>query len=107
MRVTVSVLATVVAVASAVSVAALAAPMRTGLPAYTDGYARHGDRQVDRRAGARGLARQVAVMRKARGRWRWVEYDLHGGHYGVLAKGSLWTSCHMQARANDWVCTKR
>ena len=37
---------------------------------------RHRDRQVDRRAGAKGLARQVAVMRKARGRWQWVEYDL-------------------------------
>ena len=33
-------LATVVAVASAVSVAALAAPTRNRLPAYTDGYAR-------------------------------------------------------------------
>jgi hypothetical protein len=25
----------------------------------------------------------------------------------VLAKGSLCSSCHMQARANDWVFTKR
>ena len=26
-------------------------------------------------------------MRKARGRWQWVEYDLRGGRYGVLAQG--------------------
>jgi Cytochrome P460 len=56
--------------------------------------------------GARGLARQVAVMRKVRGRWQWVEYTLEGGRYDVLARGSLCTSCHMQARANDWVFTK-
>lgn len=57
--------------------------------------------------GAKGLAAQVAVMRKVRGRWRWVEYDLEGGRYRVLAQGALCVSCHMQARANDWVFTKR
>lgn len=57
--------------------------------------------------GAKGLPAQVAVMRKARGSWQWVEYDLSGGRYGVLAKGQLCVSCHMQARANDWVFTKR
>ena len=57
--------------------------------------------------GARGLAKQVAVMRKVQGRWQWVEYQLSGGRYGVLARGSLCSSCHMQARANDWVFTKR
>ncbi len=57
--------------------------------------------------GARGLARQVAVMRKVRGRWQWVEYELDGSRYGVLAQGSLCSSCHMQAKANDWVFTKR
>ena len=57
--------------------------------------------------GARGLAKQVAVMRKVQGRWQWVEYDRAGSSYGVLARGSLCTSCHMQARANDWVFTKR
>jgi cytochrome P460 len=56
--------------------------------------------------GARGLARQVAVMRKVQGRWQWVEYTLEGDRYDVLARGSLCTSCHMQARANDWVFTK-
>ena len=57
--------------------------------------------------GAKGLAGQVAVMRKARGRWQWVEYSLDGGRYRVLAQGALCTSCHMQARANDWVFTRR
>jgi hypothetical protein len=55
--------------------------------------------------GAKGLAAQVAVMRKVRGRWQWVEYTLGGGRYGVLARGSLCTQCHMQARASDWVFT--
>jgi len=36
-----------------------------------------------------------------------VEYTLAGGRYEVLARGSLCTACHMQARANDWVFTKR
>ena len=57
--------------------------------------------------GARGLAAQVAVMRKVRGTWQWVEYTRSGARYGVLARGSLCSSCHMQARANDWVFTKR
>jgi hypothetical protein len=56
--------------------------------------------------GARGLAKQVAVMRKVRGRWQWVEYELDGGRYGVRALGALCSSGHMQARANDWVFTK-
>lgn len=57
--------------------------------------------------GAKGLPAQVAVMRKVRGSWQWVEYDLSGQRYGVLARGQLCSSCHMQARANDWVFTKR
>lgn len=57
--------------------------------------------------GAKGLAKQVAVMRKVRGRWQWVEYELDAGRYGVLARGALCSSCHMQAQANDWVFTKR
>lgn len=56
--------------------------------------------------GARGLARQVAVMRKVRGTWQWVEYERSERRYGVLARGSLCSSCHMQARADDWVFTK-
>jgi hypothetical protein len=50
---------------------------------------------------------QVAVMRKVKGRWQWVEYERSGARYGVLAKGQLCISCHMQARANDWVFTTR
>ena len=56
--------------------------------------------------GAKGLAAQVAVMRKLQGRWQWIEYDLAGGRYEVLARGSLCSACHMQVRASDWVFTK-
>jgi Cytochrome P460 len=56
--------------------------------------------------GAKGLPGQVAVMHKVNGRWRWVEYQLSEARYGVLAKGQLCVSCHMQARTNDWVFTK-
>jgi hypothetical protein len=58
-------------------------------------------------AGARGLPGQVAVMRKVDGRWRFVEYRLSGSRYTVLAQGQLCQSCHMRARANDYVFTKR
>lgn len=50
---------------------------------------------------------QVAVMRKVAGRWRFVEYQLSGARYTVLAQGQLCLSCHVQARANDYVFTKR
>lgn len=56
--------------------------------------------------GAKGLPAQVAVMRKVAGKWQWVEYELSGSSYSVLAKGQLCASCHMQAKANDWVFTK-
>lgn len=57
--------------------------------------------------GRRGLPKQVAVMRKVRGTWQWIEYEIASGtRYGVLARGSLCSSCHMQAKANDWVFTK-
>jgi Cytochrome P460 len=60
---------------------------------------------------ARGdkLARpsQVAVMRKLAGRWTFVEYSLSGSRYSVLAQGQLCTSCHVRARANDYVFTNR
>jgi hypothetical protein len=142
-RTRVALLVLVLAVGSAASVVALAAPAKNGLPSYTDGYvkwpklnskpvtkpgAHNGVKNVyasKRRAanrkfpegtvivksiaepGAKGLAKQVAVMRKTQGRWRWVEYELSGGRYGVLAQGALCANCHMQARANDWVFTKR
>jgi hypothetical protein len=57
--------------------------------------------------GAKGLAQQVAVMRKTRGRWQWVEYALEGSRYGVLAKGQLCVDCHIQAKGRDWVFTRR
>jgi hypothetical protein len=57
--------------------------------------------------GAKGLPKQVAAMRKVGGKWQWIEWELAGSSYGVLAKGQLCSSCHMQAKANDWVFTKR
>jgi Cytochrome P460 len=53
------------------------------------------------------LPSQVAVMRKVNGRWRFVEFVLAGGHYSVLGEGEFCQSCHAQARANDFVFTKR
>lgn len=50
---------------------------------------------------------QVAVMRKVAGRWRFVEYQLSGARYTVLAQGQLCLSCHVRARASDYVFTKR
>lgn len=61
--------------------------------------ARSGDRP--------SLPWQVAVMRKVKGRWQFVEYQLSGARYTVLAKGQLCASCHVQAKANDYVFTKR
>lgn len=49
---------------------------------------------------------QVAVMRKLNGKWRYVEYELSGGRYGVLAQGALCSGCHMQAKSTDYVFTK-
>lgn len=56
--------------------------------------------------GQKGLPFHVAVMRKVKGKWQWVEYERSGARYTVLAKGQLCASCHMQAKANDWVFTK-
>jgi hypothetical protein len=52
---------------------------------------------------------QFAVMRKVKGRWQFVEYERSAARarYTVLARGQLCTSCHVQARANDYVFTKR
>jgi hypothetical protein len=59
------------------------------------------------RAGDRpALAGQVAVMRKLNGRWRFVEYELSGSRYTVLAQGQLCVSCHVQAKARDYVFTR-
>jgi hypothetical protein len=59
-----------------------------------------------RRAGQKGMPGQVAVMRKVDGRWRYVEYELEGSRYTILAQGQLCQSCHMAARGNDYVFTK-
>ncbi len=60
-----------------------------------------------RRSGDRpALPSQVAVMRKTKGSWRYVEYQLSGSRYTILAQGQLCQSCHMQARTNDYVFTK-
>jgi Cytochrome P460 len=53
------------------------------------------------------LPNQVAVMRKVAGRWRYIEYQLSGARYTVLARGQLCQSCHARARTNDYVFTKR
>ena len=58
-------------------------------------------------SGRTGKPYQVAVMRKVAGRWRFVEYQLSGSRYTVLAQGQLCQSCHMQARANDYVFTRK
>jgi Cytochrome P460 len=50
---------------------------------------------------------QVAVMRKVAGKWRFVEYELSGSRYTVLAQGQLCASCHVMAKKNDWVFTGR
>ncbi len=60
-----------------------------------------------RGTGDKGLPDQVAVMRKLNGGWRFVEYELSGSRYTVLAQGQLCQSCHARARANDYVFTKR
>jgi hypothetical protein len=49
---------------------------------------------------------QVAVMRKANGRWTFVEYQASGVRYTVLAQGQLCVSCHVQAKSTDYVFTK-
>jgi Cytochrome P460 len=61
---------------------------------------------VARSGGRPALPNQVAVMRKASGRWRYVEYIRSGSRYTVLAQGQLCQGCHARARANDYVFTK-
>jgi hypothetical protein len=52
---------------------------------------------------------KVAVMRKVKGRWRYVEYTRSrpAARYTVLAQGQLCLSCHVQAKSNDYVFTRR
>jgi Cytochrome P460 len=59
-------------------------------------------------SGRTGRPHQVAVMRKANGRWRYDEYELAGSRYRNLGfSQSLCQGCHAQARANDYVFTKK
>jgi Cytochrome P460 len=58
-------------------------------------------------AGRKGPPGQVAVMRKSNGKWRYVEYELAGTRYGILAQGQLCQNCHLAARANDYVFTRK
>jgi hypothetical protein len=60
-----------------------------------------------RSAGDKGVPDQVAVMRKVTGSWQYVEYRISGARYTLLAQGQLCQSCHQQARANDYVFTRR
>jgi hypothetical protein len=60
-----------------------------------------------RERGVAGPPGQVAVMRKVASRWRFAEYGLSGGRYTVIGQGSFCRSCHMRARANDYVFTQR
>jgi hypothetical protein len=57
--------------------------------------------------GVKGPPDQVAVMRKVAGRWRWIEYARDGSSYDAFASGQVCTGCHVQAKANDWVFTRR
>ena len=52
---------------------------------------------------------QFAVMRKVAGRWRFIEYERSSptARYTVLAQGQLCVDCHVEARSNDYVFTKR
>jgi len=58
-------------------------------------------------AGQKGMPNQVAVMRKVAGRWKYIEYQLSGSRYTVIGQGRFCASCHAQAKANDYVFTKR
>lgn len=52
---------------------------------------------------------QLAAMRKMNGSWRFVEWERPSpkAPYRILAQGALCQSCHAQARANDYVFTRR
>jgi cytochrome P460 len=52
---------------------------------------------------------QFAVMRKANGRWRFIEYERSSARarFTVLAQGQLCVSCHVLAKSNDYLFTKR
>jgi hypothetical protein len=55
-----------------------------------------------------GFVNQFAAMRKLRGRWQFVEWQRSSptARFTILAQGQLCQSCHMRARANDFVFTR-
>jgi hypothetical protein len=55
-----------------------------------------------------GFINQFAAMRKVRGTWQFVEWQRPGrsARFRILAQGRLCQSCHMRARANDFVFTR-
>ena len=99
-----------------------AKPVRGGSPAHTG---RKNVYASKRRVGARfpdgtvivktivspgsTYVTQVAVMRKTKGRWQFVEYRRASrtGRYSVLARGRLCVSCHVQAKRRDYVFTTK
>ncbi|HEU5206873.1 MAG TPA: cytochrome P460 family protein [Gaiellaceae bacterium] len=146
MRTRIVALVGVVALASALAVVAIASTSASGLPSYTNGYAKWskinrkpftkcgppcahaGVKNVytsKKKVGSKypngtvvvktvaqtgdkaGVPSQVAIMRKVAGKWRYVEYGLSGSRYSVIGQGSFCQACHAQARANDYVFTKR
>jgi hypothetical protein len=64
-------------------------------------------KSIAQRGDKPALPSQVAVMRKTNGRWKFIEYELSGRRYTVLAQGQLCLSCHVQAKSSDYVFTKR
>jgi len=64
-------------------------------------------KSIAQRGDKPALPNQVAVMRKVNGRWRFVEYQLSGSRYSVIGQGQFCVSCHVMAKSNDYVFTKR
>ena len=62
-----------------------------------------------------GFVDVIAAMRKVRGfsprnnDWQMIEWtrSSRSSRFGILAKGSICYSCHVGAKANDYVFTKR
>jgi len=52
---------------------------------------------------------QFAVMRKVKGRWRFIEFERSSARarYTLLGQGQFCMDCHAAARANDFVFTKK
>ena len=70
---------------------------------------RHRDREDDRQA--RHEVRRASSRRceRSNGRWRFIEYERSSAaaRYSLLAQGSLCQGCHVMAKSNDFVFTKR